>query len=81
MVPLIFFVIGMVADKRRVGKVHAAWFVGAAALVGSQLVTDAIAYSPAGYAITRAVVAGTPARGGRCARTCLERRGARGGGE
>ncbi len=59
-VPMIFPIIGMIADKRRTGTVHKAWFVGIAALIGSQLLADAIAYSPAGIAITRSVVAGTP---------------------
>jgi len=58
--PLIFPIIGMIADKRRNGIVHKAWFVGIAVLIGSQLLADAIAYSPAGISITQSVVAGTP---------------------
>ncbi len=59
-VPLIFVVIGIVADKRRIGRVHVAWFLGAGALIASQLLADAIAYSPIGYEMTRNVIAGTP---------------------
>ena len=58
--PSIFIIIGMIADKRRIGRVHPAYLYGLGALVGSQLVADAIAYSPVGYAATRAVIAGTP---------------------
>jgi hypothetical protein len=56
----VFPVIGMIADLRRHGRVHPAywWGVGidAAAFVLSML----LAYSPLGYAITDWVVAGTP---------------------
>ncbi len=58
--PMIFLIIGVIADKRRTGTVHKAWYVGIAALIGSQLLADAIAYSPAGVSITQSVVAGTP---------------------
>lgn len=57
---LVFPAIGMVADKRRSGAVHPAywWGMGAyvAAFVGSMLV----AFSPVGYAITHAIIDGTP---------------------
>ena len=56
----IFVVAAMIADKRRSGRVHPAWFVGIAAVVGTQVIADAIAYSPAGYAITHFVIDGTP---------------------
>jgi hypothetical protein len=59
-VPMIFPVIGMIADRRRIGRVHQAWFWGIGVLVGSQLIADAIAYSPVGISITKSVVAGTP---------------------
>lgn len=58
--PMIFFAIGIIFDKRRSGKVHPAWLWGLATLVGSQLLADAIAYSPIGTSITRAVIEGTP---------------------
>lgn len=59
-VPMIFPLIGVIADKRRAGRVHPAWFCGLGAMAGSLLLTDAIAYSPIGYAVTRQVTAGTP---------------------
>jgi hypothetical protein len=59
-IPLIFPLIGMVADRRRRGRVHQAWLWGIGALVGSQLLADAIAYSPFGILFTQSVVAGTP---------------------
>lgn len=59
-VPLIFPLIGMIADRRRSGRVHQAWLWGIGALVGSQLLADAIAYSPFGISFTQSVVAGTP---------------------
>ena len=59
-VTLIFPVIAMVADRRRYGWVHPAllWGTGinVAAFVGSLL----LAHSSLGYAITKAVIAGTP---------------------
>jgi hypothetical protein len=58
--PAIFWVIGMAADKRRDGRVHVAWLWGFGMLVCSQMLADAIAYSPVGVSITRQVVAGTP---------------------
>jgi hypothetical protein len=59
-VPLIFFVIGMVADRRRSGRVHPAWLVAAAIFVGGQAIAGAIAYSSFGIALTQSTVAGTP---------------------
>ncbi|MCW2350966.1 MULTISPECIES: hypothetical protein [unclassified Sphingobium] len=58
--PMMFILVGMVWDWRRKGRIHAAWLWGAGILIGSQLMADAIAYSPMGLAITRDMVAGTP---------------------
>jgi hypothetical protein len=58
-VTLIFPVVGMIADKRRHGKVHAAWWWGVGAIVATQIIADVIAYSSWGAAVTRAVVEGT----------------------
>lgn len=58
---LAFPVAGMVADMRRSGQVHPAWGWGVATIIGSVLLIEAITYSPAGAAIYRAVVAGSPA--------------------
>ncbi|MBO9670767.1 MAG: hypothetical protein J7485_09650 [Sphingobium sp.] len=59
-VPMVFVIVGMVADRRRSGKVHPAWLAGAVIFVGGQLIASAVAYSPAGLSITRSVVEGTP---------------------
>ena len=61
--PILFAGIGMLADKRRYGRVHPAWLVGIATVVGIQIVADLIAYSDAGIAFTRQVLAGTPGAG------------------
>lgn len=58
--PLILVAIAMIADQRRLARVHPAYLWGVAALVGSQAIAEAVAHSPVGYAITDAVVAGTP---------------------
>jgi hypothetical protein len=61
--PGLFLMVVAAIDRRRIGRVHPAWFWGLGALVVSQLLADAIAYSPMGYAATRSVIAGTPAEG------------------
>ncbi len=58
--PLIFMLVGMAGDRRRSGHIHPAWWSGVGVLCIVQATTDMIAYSPAGYALTKAVVAGTP---------------------
>lgn len=57
---LIFPIIGIVADWRRTGAVHPAWWWGLGVIVGSTVLTDAIAYSPVGTALYRAATAGSP---------------------
>ena len=57
---MIFPVVGVIADMRRSGRVHAAWTWGMATMVGSLLLTEAIAYGPVGGAIYRGVTAGSP---------------------
>ncbi len=58
--PLIFPVIGMLADKRRYGRVHPAWFWGIGLVIAFQFVADLVAYSPIGYQFTEWFLAGTP---------------------
>ena len=60
LIGLIFPVIGMIADKRRDGAVHPAWLWGSGAIIAVHLVSQAIAYTPPGIALTEWVVAGTP---------------------
>lgn len=57
---MIFPVIGAVADFRRSGRVHPAWYWGIAAMVGSLIVIEAVTYSPVGAAIYETITAGTP---------------------
>ena len=56
--PAFFVCAGMIADRRRIGRVHPAYVYGIAAMAGSMLLGDAIAYSPVGYAVTHAVIDG-----------------------
>ncbi len=60
MLVLVFPVAGMIADKRRSGRVHPAWAWGIAAILLTQLVADVLAFSDWGGAVTKAVLAGTP---------------------
>jgi len=57
---LIFPLIGMIADWRRHGKVHWAWFWGVGMVIGAQIVADLVAYSPLGVALTQEMLAGSP---------------------
>ncbi|HEU4650426.1 MAG TPA: hypothetical protein VFS49_03340 [Croceibacterium sp.] len=57
---IVFPAIGMLADRRRYGRVHPAWFVGIGALIGMQVVADVVAYSSWGIAFTQDFIAGTP---------------------
>ena len=56
----IFSGVAMVADWRAHGRVHPAYWWGMGINVGGFLASMALAYSPLGYAITEAVIAGTP---------------------
>lgn len=53
-------VIGMIADQRRDGRIHPAWFWGLGAMIANELVTDLITFSPIGLAIYQFVTAGSP---------------------
>lgn len=57
---LILPVIGVLADLRRTGTVHRAWYWGIGTIIGSALLTNAIAYGSLGPAIYHAVTAGSP---------------------
>jgi hypothetical protein len=56
----IFPIAGMIADKRRRGAVHPAWWCGLGALVAMIGVIEGVAYSPLGDALYRGTVAGSP---------------------
>jgi hypothetical protein len=59
-VPLVFPLIGAAADWRRYGRVHPAWYWGIGVVVVFHVVSDLVAYSPLGYALTEWALAGTP---------------------
>jgi len=56
----IFPVIGMIADWRRDGRVHPAYWWGMGINVGVFVASMALAHSPLGFAATEWVIAGTP---------------------
>lgn len=58
-VTLLFPLIGMIADKRRHGHVHPAWFWGVGAILATQVIADVVAYSPWGTGLTQKVLAGS----------------------
>ncbi|MEG3174826.1 hypothetical protein U1872_01180 [Sphingomonas sp. RB3P16] len=57
---MVFPLIGIVADIRRSGKVHPAWWWGTGAIVGSTLLVELITFSALGASLYAMVVAGTP---------------------
>lgn len=57
---LIFPAIGIAADMRRRGHVHPAYWWGIGLYAGTFVVSMLVAFSPIGYAVTEAVIAGTP---------------------
>lgn len=56
----IFPLIGMIADKRREGRVHPAYWWGLGIYAAVFVISMLLAYSPLGYAFTEWVVAGSP---------------------
>lgn len=56
----VFPLIGMIADWRRDGRVHPAWWWGMGINVGVFAASMALAYTPVGYALTEWVTAGSP---------------------
>ncbi len=59
-VVLLLPVIGIVADWWRDGRVHPAWWWGLGGMIATEVVTEAIAFSPLGLSLYEAVTAGTP---------------------
>ena len=57
---LVFPLAGMIRDRRVMGRIHPAWFYGAAAIVGNIVLFDAIAYSPLGDWLYHLATAGSP---------------------
>jgi hypothetical protein len=56
----LFPIIGMIADKRTLGRVHPAYWWGLGIDIGAFALSMALAYSPLGYALTQWVVEGSP---------------------
>jgi hypothetical protein len=56
---LIFPVAGIVADRRRTGRIHAAWWWGLAAIVGGQMLAEVVARTWLGLSLYDWVAAGT----------------------
>jgi hypothetical protein len=57
---MIFPLVGVIADLRRGGAVHPAWWAGIGAIVCFQLAFHGIAVSPAGHALYDLATAGSP---------------------
>src|SRR4051812_14218964 len=57
---MLFPLAGVVADLRRSGRVHPAWFCGIASMIGAFVLIEAITYSPIGTAIYNSVATGSP---------------------
>jgi hypothetical protein len=57
---LLFPLAGIVADRRRTGRVHPASLWGTGVVLLSIVATDALAYSPVGATLYRTVTAGSP---------------------
>jgi hypothetical protein len=60
---MIFPIAGVIADRRRTGRVHPAWGWGIGMMVATLLLIELITFSAAGNAIYAAVTAGTPGAG------------------
>ena len=63
LVTLIFPVVGMIADRRRHGRVHPAWWWGVGAILATQMIADVVAYSSWGVGVTQSVLAGSAGAG------------------
>lgn len=59
LVTMTFPVIGMLADRKRHGRVHPAWFWAVGAVLAMHVLSELIAYSDWGYATTERLLAGT----------------------
>jgi hypothetical protein len=56
---MVFPVVGVLADVRRAGKVHPAWWYGIGAMLAALILTEAVTYSPVGAYLYRAVTSGS----------------------
>ena len=53
-------IIGIIADLRRDGRVHPAWWWGLAGIIGTEVITDIVTFTPIGLALYQAVTVGSP---------------------
>jgi hypothetical protein len=58
-VPLVFPIIALIAEKRRTGSIHRAWYWGIGSVIVVQVIADIIAYSALGVSLTEQVLAGS----------------------
>jgi hypothetical protein len=59
-VGLVFIFAGMIRDKRHLGRVHPAWWVGLFAAIGCVALGQVLAYTDWGIELTRSVMEGYP---------------------
>ncbi len=57
---ILFPIAGMLADRRRSGRVHRAWFYGLGTIAAMQAAINLVTFGPAGAALYGAVTAGSP---------------------
>jgi hypothetical protein len=57
---IVFVLAGMIRDRRVLGQVHPAWFVGLVVGIGWIALGQMLAYTDWGVELTRAVLAGSP---------------------
>ena len=59
-VGIVFILAGMIRDKRHLGRVHPAWFVGLTACLGWIALGEVLAYADWGISLTKSVMEGYP---------------------
>jgi hypothetical protein len=57
---LIFPAWGILAERRRTGRIHPAWWWGVAVIVGGQILAEIVARTPLGLSLYHWVAAGSP---------------------
>jgi hypothetical protein len=57
---LVFPAWGMLSDRRRLGRVHPAWWSGLAAIVGGQILAEIVSHSALGLSLYDWIAAGSP---------------------
>ena len=57
---ILFPIVGMIVDVRRSDKIHPAWYLGLAVILGHAAVTEAFTHTDIGVPLYKAITAGTP---------------------